>query len=163
MALRDNPILKQLMQTGEERMSKLAASVLSNEKVMGALQKAVSTGLTAKGLIESNVQSVLSTMNVPTAADVQKLEGKIEELEQVFEGLTARIADLQDKAKAHVEAAVAPAAASAPAAHAAAPVAPVAAAPVAAAPVAPVAAAPSAPAPAPAAPAHVNGHEAPKP
>lgn len=98
MALRDNPLLKQLMQTGEERMSKLAANLLSNEKVMGAIQKTVSTALEAKGLVERNVQTALSSMNVPTAADVQKLEGKIEELEKVFESLSTRIADLQHKA-----------------------------------------------------------------
>lgn len=99
MALRDNPILKQLMQTGEERMSKFATAVLSNEKVMGAIQKTVSSALDAKGVLERNVQNVLSTMNVPTAADVHKLEGKIEDLEKVFESLTSRITELHATSK----------------------------------------------------------------
>jgi polyhydroxyalkanoate synthesis regulator phasin len=95
MSLRDNPMLKKMIATGEERMTKLATNLLSNEKVMGALQKTVSTALEAKGLVERNVQTALSTMNIPTAGDVKKLEGKIEELERVFEALSTKISELQ--------------------------------------------------------------------
>ena len=42
-----------------------------------------------------NVQTALSTMNIPTAGDVKKLEGKIEELEKVFEALSTKITDMQ--------------------------------------------------------------------
>jgi polyhydroxyalkanoate synthesis regulator phasin len=60
----------------------------------------VSAALEAKGLVERNVQTVLSTMNIPTAGDVQRLQGKIEELERVFEGLSAKIAELQKRESA---------------------------------------------------------------
>ena len=97
MALRENPMLKKMIATGEERMSKVAANLLSNEKVMGALQRTVTAAIEAKGLVERNVQTALSTMNIPTAGDVKKLEGKIEELEKVFEGLSTKISELQKK------------------------------------------------------------------
>ena len=95
MSLRDNPLLKKMIATGEERLSKLATELLSNEKVMGTLQKTVSAAIEAKGLVERNVQTALATMNIPTAGDVKKLEGKIEELEKVFEALSNKISDLQ--------------------------------------------------------------------
>jgi polyhydroxyalkanoate synthesis regulator phasin len=95
--LRDNPLFKKMIATGEERVGKLATHLLSNEKLMGALQKTVSAALEAKGVVERNVQSVLSTMNIPTANDVQRLQGKIDELERVFEGLSAKIAELQKR------------------------------------------------------------------
>jgi hypothetical protein len=95
--LRENPVLKKMIATGEERMSKLASNLLSNEKLMGALQKTVSAAMDAKGSVEKGVQTALSTMNIPTTGDVRKLEGKIEELEKVFEGLSSRIAELQKK------------------------------------------------------------------
>ena len=95
MSLRDSPLIKKMIATGEERLSKLATELLSNEKVMGTLQKTVSAALEAKGLVERNVQTVLSTMNIPTAGDVKKLEGKIEELEKVFEALSSKISQLQ--------------------------------------------------------------------
>ena len=97
MALRENPMLKKMIATGEERMSKIAMQLLSNEKLMGALQKTVSAALEAKGLVERNVQSVLSTMNIPSAADVQRLQGKIDELERVFEALSSKITELQKR------------------------------------------------------------------
>ena len=43
--LRENPVLKKMIATGEERMSKLASNLLSNEKLMGALQKTVSVAM----------------------------------------------------------------------------------------------------------------------
>ncbi|HZX65306.1 MAG TPA: hypothetical protein VFE76_07930, partial [Myxococcales bacterium] len=51
----------------------------------------------AKGIAMRNVQLALSSLNVPTAEDVKKLEGKIEELERVFETLSVRISDLAKK------------------------------------------------------------------
>jgi polyhydroxyalkanoate synthesis regulator phasin len=95
--LRDNPMLKKMIATGEERVGKLATQLLSNEKLMGALQKTVSAALEAKGLVERRVQTVLSTMNIPTAVDVQRLQGKIDELERVFEALSAKITELQKR------------------------------------------------------------------
>ena len=99
MSLRDNPLLKKLIATGEERLSKLATELLANDKVMGTLQKTVSAALEAKGMMERSVQGALSTMNIPTAGDVKKLEGKIEELEKVFEALSSKISDLQKSEK----------------------------------------------------------------
>jgi polyhydroxyalkanoate synthesis regulator phasin len=93
--LRDNPLFKKMIETGEDRMSKLAQDFLSNERVMGVVQKTVSAALEAKGLVERKVQTALSTMNIPTAGDVRKLEGKIEELEKVFETLTGKVGELQ--------------------------------------------------------------------
>ena len=95
--LRENAVFKKMIATGEERMSKLASQLLSNEKFMGALQMAATAALEAKGTVEKAVQTALSAMNIPTAGDVKKLEGKIEELEKVFEGLSAKIAELQKK------------------------------------------------------------------
>jgi polyhydroxyalkanoate synthesis regulator phasin len=95
--LRDNPVVKKMIETGEQRVGQLATRLLSNETLMGALQKTVSAAMEAKGLVERNVQNVLSTMHIPTAGDVQRLQGKIEELERVFDGLSAKIAELQKR------------------------------------------------------------------
>ena len=97
MAIRENPMLKKMIATGEEKMSKIASQLLSNEKFMGALQKAVTAGMEARGTLERAAQTALSAMNIPTSGDVKKLDGKIEELEKVIEGLTSKIAELQKK------------------------------------------------------------------
>jgi hypothetical protein len=95
--LRENPMFKKMIATGEERMSRLASQLLSNETFMNALQKTVAAALEAKGTVEKGVQTALGAMNIPTAGDVKKLESKIEELEKVFEGLSAKISELQKK------------------------------------------------------------------
>ena len=95
MALRENPMLKKMIATGEERMSKIAMNLLSNEKLMNALQKSIATAMDAKAAVEKNTQALLSSLNIPTSGDVKKLEGKIEELEKVFESLTNKISELQ--------------------------------------------------------------------
>jgi hypothetical protein len=95
--LRENPMFKKMIATGEERMSKIASQLLSNEKFMNALQKTVTAAMEARGTMERAAQTALSAMNIPTAGDVKKLESKIEELEKVFEGLSQKIAELQKK------------------------------------------------------------------
>lgn len=93
--LRDNTVFKKMIATGEERMSKIASQLLSNEAFMGALQKTMSAALDVKATAERAAQTALGAMNIPTSGDVRKLEGKIDELEKVFEGLSAKIAELK--------------------------------------------------------------------
>ncbi len=93
--LRDNTVFKKMIETGEERMSKLASQLLSNETLMGALQKTMTAALEARATAERAAHTALGAMNIPTSGDVRKLEGKIDELEKVFEGLSAKIAELK--------------------------------------------------------------------
>ena len=95
--LRDNSVLKKMIATGEEQVGKLASQLLSNEAFMAALQKTVNAAIEAKGIAMRNVQIALAGLNVPTAEDVKKLEGKIEDLERVFETLSTRITELAKK------------------------------------------------------------------
>ena len=47
--LKNNPMVKKLVQTGEERVGKLASTLLSNENFVAAVQSLVSKSLAAKG------------------------------------------------------------------------------------------------------------------
>jgi polyhydroxyalkanoate synthesis regulator phasin len=95
--LRENSMLKKMIATGEEQVGKFASQLLNNDSFMAALQKTVNAAVEAKGIAMRNVQLALSSLNVPTAEDVKKLEGKIEDLERVFETLSVRISDLAKK------------------------------------------------------------------
>ena len=55
--LRENAVFKKMIATGEERMSKIAAQLLSNERFMGALQKTVTAAMEAKGSMERAAQT----------------------------------------------------------------------------------------------------------
>src|SRR3954466_16270720 len=95
--LRDNSVLKKMIATGEEQVGKIASQLLSNEAFMAALQKTVNAAIEAKGIAMRNVQTALSSLNVRTAEDVKKLEGKIEDLERGVEGRPAGITELAKK------------------------------------------------------------------
>ena len=46
--LKDNPVMKKLVATGEERIGKIAQQLLANEKFVATVQTLVSRTLSAK-------------------------------------------------------------------------------------------------------------------
>lgn len=96
--LRDNPVMKKLVETGEERVGKLAQQLLSNEKFVTAVQSLVSRSLAAKGTLDKSLRSALSAMNLPSTADVENLRGKVDELERLLSSIEGKL-DALGKAK----------------------------------------------------------------
>ncbi len=88
-----------MLSTGEEQMGKFATQLLSNEKFMTALGRAMSGAREVKDTIERGVQASLGAMNIPSSADVRKLSDKVEELERIFEGLSKKIDGLRTNNK----------------------------------------------------------------
>lgn len=87
----DGDILKKILSSGEEQFSKIAADLVGNEKFMAALQTAATKTLEAKGVMDKQFAAALAAMHVPTAADVQKLNERLDEVERIFEGLIAKV------------------------------------------------------------------------
>jgi polyhydroxyalkanoate synthesis regulator phasin len=91
MALKDNPVMKKLVETGEERIGKLAQQLLSNEKFVTAVQSIVSRSLAAKGTLDKSLRSALSAMNLPSTADLELLRGKVEDLEKLLSSIEGKV------------------------------------------------------------------------
>src|SRR6478609_6286522 len=72
--LKNNPVMKKLVETGEERVGKLAQQLLSNEKFVVAVQSLVSRTLQAKGTLDKSLRTALSAMNLPSTADLEQLK-----------------------------------------------------------------------------------------
>ena len=89
--LKNNPMMKKLMETGEERIGKLAQQLLSNEKFVGAIQTLVSRTLTAKGSFDKSLRTALSAMNLPSTADLEILRGKVEDLERLLSSIEVKV------------------------------------------------------------------------
>ncbi len=94
--LKDNPVMKKLVETGEERAGKLAQQLLSNEKFVATLQTLVSRSLAAKGSLDKSLRSALSAMNLPSTADVELLRGKVDELERLMASVEGKLDSLLD-------------------------------------------------------------------
>lgn len=89
--IRENPVVKKMLATGEEQVAKITSQLLSNEKVMGAVQSILGKTLEAKGLVEKNLHAALASFHIPTRDDVRKLESKLEELERHLHQMAERI------------------------------------------------------------------------
>lgn len=92
--LKDNPVMKKLVATGEERLGQLVQQLMSNEKFVAGIQSIVSKALSAKGTVDKSIRSALSAMNLPSTGDLETLREKIDELESVLGTLEAKIDQL---------------------------------------------------------------------
>ena len=92
--LKDNPVMKKLVETGEERIGKLAQQLLSNEKFVLAVQSLVSRSLSAKGALDKSLRSALAAMNLPSTADVEVLRSKVDDVERLLSSVEAKLETL---------------------------------------------------------------------
>jgi hypothetical protein len=97
--LKDNPVMKKLVETGEERIGKLAQQLLSNEKFVAMVQSLVSRSLAAKGTLDTALRTALSAMNLPSTADLELLRSKVDDLEKLLASVEGKIDALVDSKK----------------------------------------------------------------
>lgn len=97
--LRKNPVVQKLMETGEERLGKLAQQLVSNEKFVATVQNLVNRSLAAKGTFDKSLQGALSAMNLPTTGDVDQIRSKVEDLERILSSVEAKVDALAQRAK----------------------------------------------------------------
>jgi polyhydroxyalkanoate synthesis regulator phasin len=89
--LKNNPVMKKLVETGEERIGKLAQQLLSNEKFVATVQTLVSRSLAAKGTLDAALRSALSAMNLPSTGDVEQLRTKVDDIERLLSSVEAKL------------------------------------------------------------------------
>ncbi|WP_044889674.1 hypothetical protein [Myxococcus hansupus] len=89
--LKNNPVMKKLVETGEERIGKLAQQLLSNEKFVTAVQTLVSRSLAAKGTLDSALRTALSAANLPSTADLEQLRSKVDDLERLLSSVEGKV------------------------------------------------------------------------
>ncbi len=89
--LKNNPMVRKLVETGEERVGKLASTLLSNEAFVATVQSLVSKSLAAKGSVDKSLRSALAAMNLPSSADVESLRAKVEDLERLLTSVEKKV------------------------------------------------------------------------
>lgn len=95
--LKNNPMMKKLVQTGEERVGKLAQQLLSNERFVAAVQTIVSRTLSAKGTLDKSLRTALGAMNLPSTGDLEILREKVDDLERLLSNVEAKVDQLLEK------------------------------------------------------------------
>lgn len=89
--LLDHPVVKRAVAAGEEQAGKAVGRVLSSPALAAGLQGLLAAASTARATVDAGVQAALKAANLPSAGDVQALQRKLEELEAVIDGLSARL------------------------------------------------------------------------
>lgn len=97
--LKDNPVMKKLVATGEERIGKLVQQLMSNEKFVAGIQTIVTRALSAKGTLDKSIRTALSAMNLPSTGDLETLREKIDDLEKLLGQLEGKVDQLVDAKK----------------------------------------------------------------
>ncbi|HCF57981.1 MAG TPA: hypothetical protein DFS52_08315 [Myxococcales bacterium] len=97
--IKENPMVKRMIEMGEEQVGKLTQQLLSSEKFVSAVQTTVNNTLKAKGLLDKNIRLALSAMNLPSVADVENLKTKLEDLDQTIRRLEEGLNRLSDQQK----------------------------------------------------------------
>jgi polyhydroxyalkanoate synthesis regulator phasin len=95
--LKNNPVMKKLVATGEERVGKLAQQLLSNERFVAAVQTIVSRTLSAKGTLDKSLRTALSAMNLPSTGDLEILREKVDDLERLLSNVEAKVDQLLEQ------------------------------------------------------------------
>ena len=86
-----NPVLKRALAAGEEGMGKVVGKLLSSDRVTTGLSSLVSSAVQAKETFDRGVQQALHAANLPSRDDVAALKKRLEELESMIDGLSAKV------------------------------------------------------------------------
>jgi hypothetical protein len=89
--LMNNPMVKKIVETGEERVGKLTQQLMSNEKFVAAVQSLVTRSLAAKGTLDSALRTALAAMNLPSTTDLEQLRGKVDDLERLLTSVESKV------------------------------------------------------------------------
>ena len=89
--LRNNPVVKKLVETGEERVGKLAQALISNERFVMAIQTLIQRTLSAKGVLDKSLRSALAAMNLPSTDDVESLRRKTAQLAATLSRIESKL------------------------------------------------------------------------
>ena len=75
----------------KDLISRLAEELLANSTVSQAVAAAMKKGLETKGRIDRNVQTMLQLMNLPTRADLARLQTKLDVIQGSLVNLSLKV------------------------------------------------------------------------
>lgn len=86
-----NPAVRRAMAAGEERFGEVVGKLLSSQRVASGVQTLLSSAQIAKATLDRGVKTALHAANLPSSEDVASLKKKLDDLEDMLDGLAARV------------------------------------------------------------------------
>jgi hypothetical protein len=87
-SLLDHPLLRQARAAGERQVGR----VLSPEKAAAALQTVLAAAGEARERVDRLARAALEAAQVPSSRDLDELKRRLVEMEELLDGLSARLA-----------------------------------------------------------------------
>jgi hypothetical protein len=101
-------VIARLYERGEEAVGVFLEELVGNKRVREELGKTLGRAADAKKRVDKNMQAVLSLLNVPSRADLQKLQTKVEALQGSMVNLSMKLDRVIAAQQAQAETARAP-------------------------------------------------------
>ena len=76
-----HPLVRKVLQEGEERLGRTVGKVLADARFASGVQLLLAGAIRTRAAVERGVDRALRAANVPSRADLDALRAKIEELE----------------------------------------------------------------------------------
>jgi hypothetical protein len=86
-----NPAVRRALAAGEERFGTVVGKLLSSDRVATGMQTLLSSAQVAKETFDRGVKSALHAANLPSSEDVASLKKKLDDLEDMLDGLASRV------------------------------------------------------------------------
>jgi hypothetical protein len=97
MALKHDQVVKKIVGKGEEMIGKAANQLMANEKFMMAVQQVIARAMETKVVVDKNVQHALSSLNIPSTADMKKFMDRLGEVEELLDGVSEKLSAIDKK------------------------------------------------------------------
>jgi regulator of protease activity HflC (stomatin/prohibitin superfamily) len=89
--VKNNPLLRKALAAGEEQVGKAFGTLLASDGLSGGLRTLAAGAAQAKETLEKGVAQALHAANLPSKDDVAALKRRLEELEEMIDGLADRV------------------------------------------------------------------------
>jgi hypothetical protein len=90
--LLDHPLLKQARAAGEEQLGRALGQILSPSRAGATVQAVLAVADDARERLDRGLRAALDAAQVPSTRDVDDLKRRLGEMEELIDGLAARLA-----------------------------------------------------------------------
>jgi len=91
-SLLNHPIVKQARAAGEEQFGKAVGRLLAGDRAGSTLQAMLAAAGEARQRVDRALRAALDAAQVPSSQDVADLKRRLAEMEELIDGLAARLA-----------------------------------------------------------------------
>lgn len=87
-------VASSILSMGEEAMSEVIGHLVANEMFVQVMQSTFQSSLAAKNRVGQSLESLVSSLNLPSLEDVQQVSERLDEVEDFLDAIEERLGHL---------------------------------------------------------------------